>query len=375
MSGANYKSFEKIFLWALGFAVAVFFFRYLSEATVQGKGIAEDFEVFYRTAKNLVSSEVAPYYYNPQGDEYYPYLYPPYFLFMLYPLAWMDYQVALAVWCTWQIMFFLLAARYYLSGFELPEEKNRSWKFILLASPFIVMTMLSGQMGLFTSGLFLLGFALLDRKPVLAGVVFALISFKPQLAVLLPLIFIARRSWLALFSSGVMVALLFAASVAVYGIGIWADFLNALQLHAEVTKTLPEKMLTQMVSIYIGLRMAGVADYLAMLLHVCVAFAVVVYIYRLFSRKEGRPELAYFVLLFLVSPYVFMYDLPVMAVTLFVIMAVRLNISAGRMALMVGSFMPLIGTQLQAGGFPVLPLMLVFVALMIPGLKLEKSSD
>lgn len=62
---------------------------------------------------------------------------------------------------------------------------------------------------------------LLERSALLAGILFGLLTFKPQLGVLLPLALLAGRQWRAFIAAAATAAVLFAASVILFGANVW----------------------------------------------------------------------------------------------------------------------------------------------------------
>jgi hypothetical protein len=81
----------------------------------------------------------------------------------------------------------------------------------LLASPAALLCIVLGQSSFFIGALLLGGLAVLPRRPVLAGVFFGLLTLKPQMGLLLPVLLLVRgetRAILAaLLTAGALVAL------------------------------------------------------------------------------------------------------------------------------------------------------------------------
>src|SRR5437667_206944 len=59
---------------------------------------------------------------------------------------------------------------------------------LLVVSPATALNIWHGQNGFFTAAILIGGLTMLDRRPILAGVLFGTLSIKPQLGVLLPLV-------------------------------------------------------------------------------------------------------------------------------------------------------------------------------------------
>jgi hypothetical protein len=71
---------------------------------------------------------------------------------------------------------------------------------------------------------------LLDRRPWIAGMLLGALVYKPQFAVLIPILIVARGQWRAFASAGATAGLLCAATFAVWGWAVWQAFLDSLPL-------------------------------------------------------------------------------------------------------------------------------------------------
>ena len=69
---------------------------------------------------------------------------------------------------------------------------------------------------------------LLDRRPVLAGVLFALLAYKPHFGLVLPVALLAGRRWIAIASATATLALMTLASLLAFGTGTWLAFRASL---------------------------------------------------------------------------------------------------------------------------------------------------
>ena len=95
----------------------------------------------------------------------------------------------------------------------------------VLLSPALADNALTGQNGSLTAALLFGGLFLVDRRPVLAGVILGALIIKPQLGILVPLCLIASGNWRALIAMAISASLLIAASALVFGLDGWIGFL------------------------------------------------------------------------------------------------------------------------------------------------------
>jgi hypothetical protein len=72
------------------------------------------------------------------------------------------------------------------------------------------------------------GIRMLERRPLIAGILFGLTSFKPQFALLIPLALIAAAQWRCLLAAVVTVAALVLVSAWLFGTGTWFAWIEGL---------------------------------------------------------------------------------------------------------------------------------------------------
>jgi hypothetical protein len=232
-----------------------------------------------------------------------PWLHPPTFLLVVFPLGLLPYLPAfgvfmaatLAIWAT-------LIRRMF--------DDPRAW-VVAVAFPAGLWNFSNGQTGFLTGGL--AGFALLavDRRPVLAGVLIGLLAIKPHLAVLFPLALIAGRRW-ETFATAAATALLFTLlSMAVFGWTTMHTFLGEL-IEIRAWLDLHQLNWLQMPSVYASALSFGLSAPAAMALQGIVASSAAGCVW-LAWRVRAAPKEAKLATLsaasLLVSPYIFFYDL------------------------------------------------------------------
>src|SRR5207247_5240422 len=98
--------------------------------------------------------------------------------------------------------------------------------FSLLLCPAVPFNLMTGQNAFFVGALLVGGFGLLPRAPLAAGILFGLISAKPQLWLMVPIALVAGRQWRALASTAATALLLALATLPVFGLEIWRVWLQ-----------------------------------------------------------------------------------------------------------------------------------------------------
>jgi alpha-1,2-mannosyltransferase len=165
------------------------------------------------------------------GTDVYGWHYPPYFLALAALLALMPYAVALAVWQLSSLGLYLADACAALRRSGLPR---RDVLVAALAFPAVFVNLTHGQNGFLTAGLFTAALLCLEKRSWLAGLLFALLVYKPQFGLVIPVALIAGCHWRTIAAATVSVALLTGLSLGAFGLQTWAAFLKSLEFTRRV---------------------------------------------------------------------------------------------------------------------------------------------
>jgi alpha-1,2-mannosyltransferase len=283
--------------------------------------------------------------------------YPLFTLPVFWPLAQLPYFAALAVWTAG---LFAILATVTLSQVE---RLVRAYALIALAlAPACLINTIGGQNGFATAALFLGGILLIDRRPILAGVLFGLLTFKPHLGLVLPFALLALRAWRVIAAATLTTLTLVAMSVAVFGIEPWCQYV-------EVTSAYQVLLLERFQGFYTSMMVSGVAGARALGLSyplglaIQVAIALPVLAAACWAvRATSDPRRRAFVLASaapLVTPYAFNYDLTALAAVLVWHLCGPLPEDRGRNLLLALAWLvPILAMYLNVGGVGVAPLIL-----------------
>jgi len=148
--------------------------------------------------------------------------YPPPFLLVAAALATLPYIAALIVWQLATLAPLAWMAQHYL-------QRRDAWLFVL-AAPVTLICLTHGHNGFLTALLLGGGLILLDKRPFLAGLLLGCIVYKPQFALVIPLLLLAARQWRAILGAAVSSLALMALTYAIWGWPVWQAFLDSLPL-------------------------------------------------------------------------------------------------------------------------------------------------
>ena len=297
---------------------------------------------------------------------FYPYPYPPIFLLYLWPLGALGYLPALALWSGGTLAAYIVA----VVGHD--WRSPRPW--IAIAAPTTLLAVISGQNGLLSAALMIGGLRILRRRPLLGGLLLGGLAFKPQLFVLAPLALIASRQWRGLLGLTASAVGLSAASVAAFGVEVWLRWFEAIPTLSQLVEANRERLSRLMPTLMASLLDAGAGRAPAEALQGVAAAAVIASLWLIFRRRPGAPRpldaAALQVGVFLVTPYAFIYDMPMVADAVTTALAEPAAPGRGRplaetVILLAVLALPLIMMSGIAHGWPVGPVLLALAFMII----------
>ncbi len=245
-----------------------------------------------------------------QRFDFHAFSYPPALLMFVWPLGLIGYLPALLLWIAATGGLLLVAARPFFARSGLPV-----WIAALL--PASIVNIWAGHHGFVVAAMWLLAFAAIPKRPLLAGLFLALLTVKPHMGVLIPLLLIVRREWRTIAAAAAATACLFLTSVALFG---WASWTTYVAVTAGVQSALLEQaqgfFLYMMPTPYVGFWLATGSFPLAVAAHLAFATAAIWIVVRAAVRTVEWPELGLMAATatFLVLPYAFNYDMAVVGI-------------------------------------------------------------
>lgn len=146
-----------------------------------------------------------------------PWLYPPHALVILLPFGGLPFAPAGLLFLALGFAASVVAAwRFAGTGVERAIHTAS-----LVLCPAAAFTVCLGQNTFITCALLLGGFGTMRRRPIVGGALLGIVTYKPQLCLMVPVALIAARQWKALAAAAGAALLLVAASVALLGLEPW----------------------------------------------------------------------------------------------------------------------------------------------------------
>jgi hypothetical protein len=254
---------------------------------------------------NIDISSKFTHAYLPEA-KHYPWFYPPHYIFHIYLLGMLPLMMAKCTFLILSIILFYYAVYLWCQRTDLTQNIV----YYIFATPFMFFVLLTEQNSLYTASFLLIGLHFLDKKPVVAGLCFALLTYKPQFAVLIPFALLLTKNYQTFFYAFVFFALQVIASIFVFGIAPWIAFFattdNVWQLLAN--NTLNTQMMSSSFASFITLGvMLKTAKILSIIWFIPIS-SIGLYIW--YIRKGDALAKAIFIsAICLASPYLFHYDM------------------------------------------------------------------
>ena len=345
LQSGDWLTRERVRLWALAVLVAsvagVVFLGITSNGLddFQGKPLGTDFSDIYAGGTYALEgkAELAfdPLLQHAREKEifgahtpFYGWCYPPFLLFVAAALALMPYLPALFVWQATTFPLYLLAIWTILTSL-LPKQpgggsnsnlfdelvRSRIWLLLAVSFPAVFVNLGHGHNGFLTAALMGFALVLLDRRPVVAGILFGLLAYKPQFGLLIPLVLIATDRWKTFAAAAATVGVLALAATLAFGPQVWPAFFASTAFTREAVLEAGGTGWHKIQTVFSWVRMWGGPIPLAYTVQILVTLALsigVVWLWRSGTSMAVRAA-GLIIASLLATPYSLDYDLMALA--------------------------------------------------------------
>ncbi|MBN8980140.1 MAG: DUF2029 domain-containing protein, partial [Rhizobiales bacterium] len=232
--------------------------------------------------------------------------YPPSIMLLAAPFGKLGYLTALAIWTILGLTLFVAVARRQVSD----------WRVLLpvMISPAALMCLISGQSAFVTGAVLISAFALLDRRPLVAGFLIGLLTIKPQLGLLFPFFLIASGRWKVFLAAAMTTITIVAITTLIFGAQVWWDFIQkGLPVQGMVLAD-PDRIAAPFFpTVFMNLRGLDMPYAVAMSVQAAFSiFAIGALVWVAAKRPQTNPMTTialFFACTVCASPYLLSYDL------------------------------------------------------------------
>jgi hypothetical protein len=234
-----------------------------------------------------------------------PFPYPPVFIFMVLPLGLLSYLNAYAVWMG--VTLFSYTCAVCRGSRPLGLMLAGTW-----LAPATTFNVAGGQSGFLLGALLIGGIRLMERRPVAAGVLFGLLSYKPQFGILVPVMLVAARQWRCIAATCMTLVVLAGISILAFGTEIWVDWLHSLSTYSTWFN---HRMIGRLfrTTVYDNFHLLGLSPEVITTAQIIATALGVILVWVSFRR--GQRECAVPIMLAatcLAVPHAFIYDMTIL---------------------------------------------------------------
>jgi hypothetical protein len=189
------------------------------------------------------------------------------------------------------------------------------WLLLALAFPAVLINLGHGHNGFLTAALIGGGLALVDMRPIAAGVLFGLLSYKPQFGIMIPLVLMASGRWRTFFAASATVAVLVLATWLAFGAETWGAFFDSTALTRVAVLEAGATGWHKIQSVFAWVRLWGGSVTLAYAAQGATMLAVAAALVRLWRSEAAYPFKAAALAIgsILATPYSLDYDMMVLS--------------------------------------------------------------
>jgi len=241
---------------------------------------------------------------------YFGFHYPPTFLLVAVALSMLSYGTAYTVWALGTFPAYLIAIRSIVG--------DRIGYLLAAAFPAVLANFTIGQNGFVTAGLIGGTLTLMRQRPIIAGVLLGLLTFKPHLGLLFPIALIAGREWRVLVTATIVALAMACASWLAFGADTWHAFVGNIGHTSQAFLSEGAADFRKLQTVFGLTRTLGGSEPLAWSLQAMVTLTAAAAVAALW-RSSVRYEIKAAALgtgLMLATPYLYTYDLVSLAVPL-----------------------------------------------------------
>jgi len=240
---------------------------------------------------------------------YFAWHYPPPFLFVASFLAQFPYSIAFIGWVATSFLPYLAVMRAIVGRVAFGV-------MLAVGFPLVLSNGLVGQNGFLTASLVGGTLFLLPTRPALSGICLGLLTYKPQYGFLFPIVLIAAAEWTVFFSAAATAVALAFVSWLAFGTDSWLAFFHYMPRFSQAFLVEGKATWWKLQSLFSMVRYLGGGEQLAWACQWILTAAVATTLVTMW-RSKVRYSLKAAALAagtLLTTPYLFMYDMMVLAI-------------------------------------------------------------
>ncbi|UVK55478.1 DUF2029 domain-containing protein [Mesorhizobium sp. AR02] len=251
--------------------------------------------------------------------------YPPSILIFGAPLALLPIFSAYFIWTFGTVFCLWLAVR--------PLKMGTLAEAAICVCPAVFVNAIFGQNGALTTALLIGGLAIAPKRPILAGLLFGLLTVKPHLGILVPFCLLASGNWRAIVAAALSSAALFILTGAALGFDVWRLFWTETRplMTAILEAPYPQPYQANAATMFFLARACGAGltvAYAMQAVATIAAIAAAIWVWLPWRQvQHGERVVLTAVLATVATPYGYSYDTVGLAVAVAYLFSRRANIA------------------------------------------------
>jgi alpha-1,2-mannosyltransferase len=330
--------------------------------------VGRDFVNTWMSARAALAGDLAPWFdpaaYNMAlrqmfGPDYgyHIWSYPPHLLLFTWPLGLLGYPAAYIVWSVVGLAAYLLVVA--------DGRRDPLTLALLVLAPAVIVNVAFGQIGFVTAALMIGGLINIDRRPILSGILFGVLTVKPHFGLMLPIMLILTGRWRVIIAAALTCAALAVLTTAWFGVEVWAAYVRlVIPAQHQFTTAVTGFFMPMMPSVFMNARLFGLTAQTASLIQgvfTVMAIGAVIWTYWR-PRDPGLSAALLITATFVALPHCFNYDMVMFAWPLLLLYERRDNEGVDYGYMLAIWMLPVIGSLLGLFGSPVSSLFLIAFA-------------
>lgn len=186
--------------------------------------------------------------------------YPPQYFIFLYPLGWFGYLWSYLLFEGASLWLAILGLRRLL-----PDAR---WILLILGFGGVAINLGYGQNAFQTLALLTWIIVLQEKAPVRAGILAGIMCYKPQLMLMIPVMFLQNSNWRAIISGMLTLFCLVVLSMLLWDANLWLVWMRSMSLATQALAKGGNHYLAMVYSLYALVHRFGLSTELSMLVQI-----------------------------------------------------------------------------------------------------------
>ena len=328
-----------MFFFQLGGQSLLAVFRGIVDQSVKPEFAGRDFVNYWMAGKLLLQGNLEQLFpqdvYQQRLEETFGFemeirnwSYPPHSLLLIWPLGLFTFKQGFILFHLVTFILFAVSVWHLATS----EPYNIAGKHLFLIAlfllPFAIAQLSYSQNGFLYAALFNYFFYFRTRNQLVAGIMLALMTTKPQLGLLVPVLLLFERQYRLILYTMVLSAVMVGVTLIAFGLQPWLDFWEITVPYQHFVMTNWQGIFWGMMPTVFGsLRHFGLGYDMSMIIHLAMATLIFVLTIMGFWKSETREQRDHVLVsaTFCILPYAFVYDMGVFMTYAAILLVQRLK--------------------------------------------------